>query len=69
MQKCGLRGQGAEAASYAAACTREVSACIRRYKGGSKVSLGVYKGAGGGQQYPVSDCKYAEVTALDQFPA
>jgi hypothetical protein len=55
--KSWARGQGAEAAGYASACTREVSACISRCKGGNKVFIGVSKAAGGGQQYPVSDCK------------
>ena len=50
-------GQGAEAGRYAAACGREVSACINRCKGGTKVFIGVFKGAGGGQPYPVSECK------------
>jgi hypothetical protein len=49
-------GQGAQAASYSAACAREVSACIKRCKGGSKVFIGVSNAAGGGQQYPVSEC-------------
>ncbi|MBR0717969.1 hypothetical protein [Bradyrhizobium liaoningense] len=50
-------GQGAEAKTYAAACTREISACISRCKGGKKFFVGVFKGAGGGQQYPVDECK------------
>jgi hypothetical protein len=55
--KTWARGQGAEAASYSAACGREVSACISRCKAGNKFFLGVSKGPGGGQQYPVTDCK------------
>ena len=55
--KAWARGQGADAASYSAACGREVSACISRCKGGNKVFVGVFKGAGGGQQYPVTECK------------
>ena len=55
--KAWARGQGAEAGTYAAACGREVSACINRCKGGTKVFMGVYKGAGGGQQYPITECK------------
>ena len=55
--KTWARGQGAEAGTYAAACGREVSACINRCKGGTKVFMGVYKGAGGGQQYPITECK------------
>lgn len=50
-------GQGAEAKTYAAACTREISACISRCKGGQKFFVGVSKSAGGGQQYPVDECK------------
>lgn len=49
-------GQGAQAASYAAKCTREISACINRCKRGQKYFLGVYAGAGGGQQYPIDEC-------------
>jgi hypothetical protein len=55
--KSWAQGQGAQAGSYATACAREVSACISRCKGGNKVFVGVYKGAGGGQQYPISECK------------
>jgi hypothetical protein len=50
-------GQGAQAASYAAKCAREVSACISRCKKGSKVFIGVYTGSGGGQQYPIDECR------------
>jgi hypothetical protein len=50
-------GQGSQAVSYAAKCTREVSACITRCKKGSKVFIGVYSGSGGGQQYPIDECK------------
>ena len=49
--------QGAQAASFAAKCSREVSACINRCKKGTKVFMGVYSGAGGGQQYPIDECK------------
>ena len=49
--------QGAEAKSYAAACTREISACISRCKGGTKAFIGVSRGAGGGQHYPIDECK------------
>jgi hypothetical protein len=55
--KTWARGQGAEAASYTAACTREMSACISRCKAGNEVFLGVFKGPGGGQQYPITECK------------
>jgi len=50
-------GQGSQAASYAEKCTREISACISRCKKGSKVFIGVYSGPGGGQQYPIDECK------------
>lgn len=50
-------GQGAQAASYAAKCAREVPACISRCKKGSKVFIGVYGGSGGGQNYPIDECK------------
>ncbi|MBR0828865.1 hypothetical protein JQ596_25355 [Bradyrhizobium manausense] len=58
-QECKIwaSSQGAQASTYAAACTREISACINRCKGGKKFFLGVSKGAGGGQQYPVDECK------------
>lgn len=49
-------GQGAQAASYAAKCTREISACINRCKKGQKYFVGVYSGAGGGQKYPIDEC-------------
>jgi hypothetical protein len=55
--KAWAQGQGAQASSYAGACAREVSACINRCTGGNKVFIGVFKGAGGGQQYAVSECK------------
>lgn len=50
-------GQGAQTATYAAKCTREVSACISRCKKDTKVFIGVYGGSGGGQQYPIDECK------------
>lgn len=50
-------GQGSQATSYAAKCAREVSACISRCKKGSKVFIGVYGGSGGGQQYPIDECR------------
>ena len=49
-------GQGAQAASYAAKCTREISACINRCKKGQKYFLGVFTGPGGGQHYPIDEC-------------
>lgn len=51
------RGQGNEAASYIAACKAEVPACISRCKGGTKVFVGVGRGPGGGQHYPIDECK------------
>jgi len=48
--------QGAQAGSYAAKCTREISACISRCKKGQKYFIGVYAGSGGGQQYPIDEC-------------
>lgn len=50
-------GQGPETASYVQACKVEISACITRCKGGSKVFIGVGRGPGGGQQYPINECK------------
>jgi hypothetical protein len=50
-------GQGAQASSFAAKCASEVKACISRCKGGTKVFIGVYSGAGGGQRYPIDECK------------
>lgn len=50
-------GQGADAAKYAAKCSSEVKACIARCKAGNKVFIGVYSGAGGGQNYPIDECK------------
>ncbi|WP_024577297.1 MULTISPECIES: hypothetical protein [unclassified Afipia] len=50
-------GQGAQAATYAAKCTREVSACTSRCKKGTKVFIGVYGGSGGGQHYPIDECR------------
>ena len=55
--KAWASGQGAQAASYASKCTREVSACINRCKSGTKVFVGVYSGPGGGQRYPIDECK------------
>jgi hypothetical protein len=51
------RGQGNEAAGYIAACKAEVPACISRCKGGTKAFIGVSRGAGGGQHYPIDECK------------
>jgi hypothetical protein len=50
-------GQGAQAASYAAKCNAEISRCVARCKAGNKVFIGVYEGAGGGQSYPIDECK------------
>ena len=50
-------GQGPQAASYAAKCNAEISRCVARCKGGNKVFIGVYEGAGGGQSYPIDQCK------------
>jgi hypothetical protein len=50
-------GQGSQATSFAAKCAREVPACISRCKKGSKVFIGVYGGSGGGQQYPIDECR------------
>ena len=55
--KAWASGQGAEAAKYAAKCSSEVKACIVRCKAGNKVFVGVYSGAGGGQNYPIDECK------------
>jgi hypothetical protein len=49
-------GQGVQAAKYSAACAREVSACFIRCKRGKRFFVGVFKGTGGGQQYPVTEC-------------
>ena len=43
-------------ASYKAACAKEIGACKARCKQGQKYFLGVYSGAGGGQQYPIDTC-------------
>jgi hypothetical protein len=48
--------QGVHAAKYSAACAREISACVIRCKRGNRFFVGVFKGPGGGQQYPVADC-------------
>jgi hypothetical protein len=48
--KAWAQRQGAQASSYPAACSREVSTCISRCKGGHKVFTGIFKGAGGSQQ-------------------
>lgn len=50
-------GQGAQAASYAAKCNAEIPRCVARCKAGNKVFIGVYEGAGGGQSYPIEECK------------
>jgi hypothetical protein len=50
-------GQGPQAASYAAKCNAEISRCVARCKTGNKVFIGVYEGAGGGQSYPIDECK------------
>lgn len=47
-------GQGAQAASYSKACSREVGSCIARCKGGNKVFIGVSSSP---QNYPISECK------------
>jgi len=62
--KAWAQSQGAQASSYSSACAREVSACISRCKGGSNLFIGVFKGAGGGQQYPVSECKQYPVRPI-----
>jgi len=43
--------------SYKAACQAEIAACKQRCKAGDKRFVGVYSGAGGGQTYPVSECR------------
>ncbi|MFO1109609.1 MAG: hypothetical protein U1E61_10535 [Bradyrhizobium sp.] len=50
-------GQGPQAAAYAAKCNAEISRCVARCKGGNKVFIGVYDGPGGGQSYPIDECK------------
>jgi hypothetical protein len=49
--------QGPQAASYAAKCNAEISRCVARCKAGNKVFIGVYEGSGGGQSYPIDECK------------
>jgi hypothetical protein len=52
--KAWANGQGAQAASYKAACSAEVGRCIARCKGGNKVFIGVSSSP---QQYPITECK------------
>ena len=50
-------GQGAQSASYAAKCNAEISRCVARCKTGNKIFIGVASGPGGGQPYPIDECK------------
>lgn len=47
-------GQGAQSATYKAACNAEVGRCIARCKQGQKVFIGVSSSP---QQYPITECK------------
>jgi hypothetical protein len=50
-------GQGAQAAKYSAKCNAEIPRCVARCKAGNKVFIGVFEGSGGGQSYPIDECK------------
>lgn len=52
--KAWAKGQGAQAASYSAACTAEVGRCKARCAQGQKVFIGVSSAP---QQYPITECK------------
>lgn len=52
--KAWANGQGAQAASYAKACSAEVGRCIARCKQGQKVFIGVSSSP---QQYAITECK------------
>lgn len=67
-RSCSEQGQGCQSwvrtnvpaasqATYIGKCRAEVGRCIARCKGGNKFFVGVYEGAGGGQQYPIDECK------------
>lgn len=49
-------GQGAQAASYAAKCNAEIPMCRSLQAGRQGLHRGV-EGAGGGQSYPIDECK------------